>query len=362
MSGCLRVCTGVSLGLAALALLSSSAVAQVATQPAQPVLGSMPEERIIESASAVLKEALSTPGQGIPRSMLADAQGVVIVPRLLKIGLVAGVRHGKGVLIARDAQGNWEAPLFVTMTGGSLGWQVGIASSDVVLVFKNRGRVDQLKKGKFTIGVDAAAAAGPVGRRVEAGTDAKLSAEIYSYARTRGLFAGVSIDGAALQIDHAATQAYYASGKVPTSALTLLGLLHSVSTPAVGAPAAGAAAGAGQVVQPAPATSSAVVSVETRRLEFVTRWKTLSALLDEAWQRYLGPPAALVQPGQTFGLEEVQALLRRYDRVQSDPQYQVLTQRSEFQAAHESLRKFVELLQAQSSSSDKLHLPAPPSQ
>ncbi len=343
------------LAMALLALAGMPWVAS-AQQPGQVVVGTMPEERIIQASIAVLKEALNTPDRGIPRSMLANAHGVVIVPRLIKVGLVAGVRHGKGVLIARDAKGNWEAPLFITMTGGSVGWQVGIASSDVVLVFKNRGRVDQLKQGRFTIGVDAAAAAGPVGRRVEAGTDARLSAEIYSYARTRGLFAGVSVDGAALQVDQTATQAYYANGQVPTSALTLLGLLQTTTTPAAGHPVSPA----GQPVEPAPATSTVVADVETMRRAFAAKWQPLAALLDDAWKQYLGPPPVLVNPGQTFSLNDVQSLLQRYERVANDPKYKVLTERIEFQQARAALRQFVQILQMQAPAGSQLKLPAPP--
>ncbi len=335
-----------------------------AQQPAQPIVGSMPEERTVQASMTVLKEAVSTPDRGIPRSMLAKAQGVVIVPRLIKVGLVAGVRHGKGVLISRDAQGNWQAPLFVTMTGGSVGWQVGVASSDLVLVFHNRGRVDQLKQGRFTIGVDAAAAAGPVGRRVEAGTDARLSAEIYSYARTRGLFAGVSVDGAALQVDQTATQAYYASGAVPTSALNLLAVLQNVSTKGT-QPAGTQPAPAGQPGQPvtaAPPASTAIVDAESLRKAYTAQWSTLAALLPEDWKRYLAPPTAVEQPGQAIRLDELQELLKRYDRVAGDAKYAVLTNRPEFQAARGGLQQFVTVLQTQAKSGQPLTLPPPPGQ
>ena len=128
---------------------------------------------------------------------------------LVKLGFIVGGRHGTGVLLVRDKEGKWSSPLFVSITGGSIGWQVGAQSTDVLLVFKSRKSVEGIKKGKFTLGADAAVAAGPVGRSVEAATDVKLKAEIYSYSRSRGLFAGISLEGAALQIDADANASFY---------------------------------------------------------------------------------------------------------------------------------------------------------
>jgi lipid-binding SYLF domain-containing protein len=113
------------------------------------------------------------------------------------------------VLLVRESGGGWSDPVFVSLTGGSIGWQVGGTSTDVILVFKNRKGVEGLLKGKFTLGADAAVAAGPVGRSAEAATDVMLKSEILSYSRSRGLFAGVSLEGAALLIDEDATDAYY---------------------------------------------------------------------------------------------------------------------------------------------------------
>ncbi len=203
------------------------------------------EAEIVSNATSVLTEAISTPGKAIPKSLLTHAQGVVIIPQLIKGGLIVGGRHGRGVVLVRDDQGVWGNPTFVTITGGSLGWQAGLSSNDLVLVFKTRESVRHLLKGKFTIGVDAAAAAGPVGRRAEAGTDANLSGELYSYARSRGLFLGVSLDGAVLSTDRATTARYYLGGQSPPTAVKLTHTLAAYSGGATLGPAS-----AGDAVTP----------------------------------------------------------------------------------------------------------------
>src|SRR5207253_1884276 len=120
-----------------------------------------------------------------------------------------GARYGRGIVMVRDERGYWRPPAFVTLAGGSFGWQIGLQVTDIVLVFKTRSSVDGLMRGKFTLGADAAAAAGPVGREAAAATDAELRAEIYTYSRSRGLFAGVSLDGSVLSVDHTANAAFY---------------------------------------------------------------------------------------------------------------------------------------------------------
>lgn len=183
------------------------------------------EEKNVEAATDVLKEIMAIPEKGIPPSLLRNAYGVAVIPGVIKVGLVVGGRFGRGVLVVRTRGGAWSNPSFVTITGGSIGWQIGAQSTDVILVFKSRRGVDGLFKGKFTLGADAAVAAGPVGRQAEAATDVQLKAEIYSYSRSRGLFAGISLEGAALQIDDEANAAFYGrdgisprdifNGKVP---------------------------------------------------------------------------------------------------------------------------------------------------
>jgi lipid-binding SYLF domain-containing protein len=163
----------------------------------------------MDDAIEVLDGLATFPLRCIPPALLRDAQGLAIIPSVIKAGFVVGGRYGRGVLVTRERDGSWGRPEFISLTGGGIGWQVGIQSTDLILVFKTRKGLDGMRKGKLTLGADVAVAAGPVGRQAEADTDALLKAEIVSYSRSRGLFAGVSLEGAALLLDHAATEAYY---------------------------------------------------------------------------------------------------------------------------------------------------------
>lgn len=167
------------------------------------VSASASEVATLDSATEVIAALSDIPLRGIPPTLMHDAQAVIIVPGVIKAGLVVGGRHGNGVAVIREPDGSWSYPLFVSLSGGSVGWQIGVQSTDVVLIFKNKSALDRLLKGKgkLTLGADVAVAAGPVGRQAEAGTDGQLKAEIYSYSRSRGLFAGVSLEGAVLLND-----------------------------------------------------------------------------------------------------------------------------------------------------------------
>ena len=178
-------------------------------QPAAPMVVGNEEVSIVESATQVLNEIMAAPAQAIPVALLHDAKGIIICPGMLKGGFVIGVKHGRGVLVVRDDNGNWRAPSFISITGGSIGWQIGIQATDVILVFKTKKSIQGLINGKFTIGGDVSAAAGPVGRDASASTDLQFRAEIYSYSRSRGLFAGAALDGSQVSMDNAATAAYY---------------------------------------------------------------------------------------------------------------------------------------------------------
>ena len=171
----------------------------------------------VNAASRTLTQIIATPGKAIPASLLKDAQAVAIVPRVIKVGVVVGGRHGEGVIMMRDASGAWGNPVFVGLTGGSVGWQIGVQSTDVVLVFKTKTSLDGFMKGKrLTLGADIAVAAGPLGREVQAGTDSELQAEIYSYSRSRGLFVGASLDGSMIEVDDRANGDYYGRPGVTT--------------------------------------------------------------------------------------------------------------------------------------------------
>jgi lipid-binding SYLF domain-containing protein len=165
---------------------------------------------IIRVSSEVLDSIQSIPLKSIPPALLADAQGIAIIPNVIKGGFVVGGRVGHGLVLSRNPDGSWGGPAFVTLGGASVGLQAGVQSTDIILVFKSRTSLERVLKGKgkVTLGADVAVAAGPVGRQAEAGTDAKLKAEIYSYSRSRGLFAGVSLEGAAILYDAGANQEY----------------------------------------------------------------------------------------------------------------------------------------------------------
>ena len=163
----------------------------------------------VRSAGKVLQEIRSTPGKQIPSEVLAKAQAVVIVPDAMKVGLIGGVRSGHGVAIVRQVDGSWGFPQPVHLSGGSIGLQIGIEDVDMVLVFMSQSGAAALASGKFTIGTDAAASAGPVGRDASAVSDGRSTSEVLAYSRNRGLFVGASVDGARLIIDHAAVRAYY---------------------------------------------------------------------------------------------------------------------------------------------------------
>ncbi len=173
----------------------------------------------IDVSVEVLERITRIPEQGIPTRLLTSAHGLALIPGVIKAGFVIGGSYGKGVLTVRDEKGQWSQPLFIRLAAGSLGFQIGAQSADVVLVFKTPRSVEGIVKGTFTLGADAAVAAGPVGRRGEAATDAELKAEILSYSRSRGLFAGVSLEGSKLDIDHDANEAFYGRAVRPTEVL-----------------------------------------------------------------------------------------------------------------------------------------------
>ncbi len=178
------------------------------------VAGEKEDERA-RNAARVLSEIMAVPDKRVPNHLIEKAEAIAVIPDVVKAGLVLGGRHGKGLISVRSADGTWANPSYITITGGSIGFQAGVQSTDVVLVFRSKRGVDQIVNGKFTLGADAAVAAGPVGRNAQASTDAQLKAEIYSYSRSRGLFAGVALDGSVLSIDHDSNQATYGRNMTP---------------------------------------------------------------------------------------------------------------------------------------------------
>src|SRR5580765_974304 len=173
------------------------------------------ENKRAENAVRVLKEIMMAPDKSIPKDLLENAHAIAVIPDVIKAGFVVGGRHGDGLISVKTRDGTWSNPSFVSLTGGSVGFQAGVSSTDVVLVFRTQRGVDSIVHGKFTLGADASAAAGPVGRSATASTDAQLKAEIFSYSRARGLFAGAALDGSVISIDNDANAAVYGAGVTP---------------------------------------------------------------------------------------------------------------------------------------------------
>ncbi len=162
----------------------------------------------LNSAAAVLTEVMATPDKGIPQSILAGASCVVVVPHYKKGAFVVGGQYGQGVATCRSPRG-WSAPVFVRLEGGSFGFQIGGQSTDLVLVAMNQNGLQHMLSSKFKLGGDAAASAGPVGRNAQAATDASLHAEFLTYSRSRGLFAGLDLDGTVLSQNADDTRGFY---------------------------------------------------------------------------------------------------------------------------------------------------------
>jgi SH3 domain-containing YSC84-like protein 1 len=161
-----------------------------------------------QKAAQVFKEIMNTPDQGIPSNLLESAKCIAIIPGDKKFAFVFGGSYGRGVASCRTEHG-WSAPMFVAIDGGSVGYQIGGSSTDIVMLFMNDHALQSLMSDKFKLGADASVAAGPVGRNAAASTDLKLNAEILSYSRSKGIFAGVSLDGAVMQADKSGDKAMY---------------------------------------------------------------------------------------------------------------------------------------------------------
>jgi len=259
-----------ALLLGSLALAAAQAAAQVQLPPATEEL------RTVVSSQQVLDEFGNLQIDSIPPAMLGTAQGVAIFPNMIKGGFILGVNFGKGVLLVRRSDGTWSPPAMVTMGGGSLGFQAGVQAADIVLVFATPRSLEGMLRGdKVTLGADANVAIGPIGRSANAGTDARMGAEIYSYARSRGLFLGVSVNGASIALDpNANAMLYGRAGITPADIYEARGLAYHPEVASLindlatrarppQVPVPGAAPAAGQPVpnasQPAPAPRSATL-------------------------------------------------------------------------------------------------------
>ncbi len=195
----------------------------------------------LNNSIEVLKEVLDIPEDGIPNWLVEKSEALIIIPHVVNAAFMVGGRRGHGIMIHRLSPTQWSSPSFVTITGGSFGLQIGGQAIDLILVVNNKRGYRALLEDNFKFGAGASVAAGPVGRNAEAGTNATLKAEIYSYSRSKGLFAGISLEGAALTIDQKANTAFYRklvnyrqvlnnpTWPFPTDAQPLLNLLRPYS-------------------------------------------------------------------------------------------------------------------------------------
>ena len=197
----------------------------------------------LDHAGRVMHEIMAAPDKGIPEEVLEHAKCVAVVPHLLKGGFVVGAQNGRGVATCKTANG-WSAPLFFSLTGGSFGFQIGVEGVDLVMIIQNERGMRQLLSSKFELGADASAAAGPVGRHASANTDWKMEAEILTYSRARGAFAGLTLNGASIRHDEDSTRAIYGhnvsnhkilQGEVamPAGAHTFLAAIRSAKAQAI---------------------------------------------------------------------------------------------------------------------------------
>ncbi len=184
----------------------------------------------LNAAADVLNEIMAAPDKGMPQDLLNKAACVVIVPNVKKGAFIIGAKYGRGFIVCRRANHGWSAPAGVRVEGGSVGFQIGGSETDVVMLLMNQSAIDKLLSSKFTIGADGSAAAGPVGRTASAQTDAQLHSELLTYSRARGLFAGVSLDGATLRPDDDANKDMY--GKKMSNKDVVLGSVKSPPTAA----------------------------------------------------------------------------------------------------------------------------------
>ena len=315
------------------------------------------EEQVMQASAVVFNEAMTAPLNRIPQAMLSNANAVAIVPNVIKGSFIVGARRGRGILFVREPDGVWHAPVFITLTGGNIGWQVGVQSSDIILVFKTERSVQGILSGKLTLGADAAAAAGPVGRETAVATDGQLQAEIYTYSRSRGLFAGVSIDGSVLQVDPWSTGAYYRSPApgqpviVPPLAdqltQTVASYANTTATPPVPV----------QDQQSGWIQQHAATHADGLRAQLVQLAPKLYDMLDDQWKNYLALPSSLFLDGTPTTPQELQTTLDHFNVANTDPRFVGLAARPEFQSVYNLLQLYQQSLTQDAAT---LQLPPPP--
>jgi len=185
-------------------------------------------DRVIESSN-VLKRMLNLPENAIPPLLFQKAEAIAIIPSSYKVGFIFGARYGNGLLSVKDENGVWGNPIFISLAGGSFGFQIGASQSDIVLAFKTKRSINGLISSKFTLGIDASIAAGPVGREASVASDLFLESEVYTYALSKGFYAGLSLSGSSIMVDELANEHFYGEGASPTDIMNN----YKIQVPAV---------------------------------------------------------------------------------------------------------------------------------
>ncbi len=204
-----RHAAAIGVGRVTTAVATAAVAVVLACMPADAA-ANQEEAARVEEAAIVLAEIAAAPDTGLPRTILDRSVGVAIFPSTVRAGFLIGGQRGRGVIVARDEEtGAWSEPAFLTLTGASFGLQVGAQSVDVILLIQNRRGLSRLLSNQFQMGGDVSAVVGPVGRSLAASTDLQMTAEILSYSRTRGVFAGATVGGATVRADLDANQRFY---------------------------------------------------------------------------------------------------------------------------------------------------------
>ena len=331
-------------------LFSSSQLEPRASSSAPPTA----PNQIVVDATNVLSQSVAMPS-GLPQKMLADAQGIAIVPNMVRGAFVIGVQHGRGVLLVRGPGGAWQAPRMIEITGGSLGYQIGVQSTDLILVFRTPQSVANVMRGTLKVGVDASAAAGPVGRQASAATDLAAAGGDSVLFAARGAFVGASIDGSSISLDTATDAMYYQPpGTIPASATQLVQLLATLSSggPADGTRRTGRLRPSCRRPVPQAASDARNRTATTRRCLAATRGQSR-----RPWKQYLALPAEVYIPNHTPNIEEIEQAINAMKPSPGNRSTRQLTNQPAFQATLKGLWRLGELQQV---AEQKLRLPAPP--
>ncbi len=331
-------------------LLVNPAIAQI--QPPSSISSPSPiasEAGVVNEAAVVLQELTKGTVDRIPERLLSEAYALAIIPHAMRGAFIIGLGGGRGILLTRDSRGQFQGPEFITFAGGSVGWQVGIQSNDLLIVFRTPRSLDSIRQGRLTLGANASVAAGPIGRYAGAATDSSLQAEILTYSRSRGLFAGVSLQGSSIQLDPSATQRFYQlspSNQNPVVPPIVYALVNELNHFAY--------SGAVQAKPGTTAGDRAPSDPEIQKL--ATDVAALQARVDSQWKEYLALPNQWLSTNRVTSTD-LQGILVRYERIETNPQFDKLRNLQEFKQVLEDLRKLAGPPQA---SSDELILPPPP--